>query len=116
MLAATCVAPSSRERSRLCSTGSTATTYRQPAARAPCTAFAPMPPIPMTTAVSPARRSAVRTEEPKPVVTPQPTSAARSSGKPSSIFTADFTGTTVCRANVPSRHIWPRSSPRAWNR
>ena len=72
--------------------------------------------MPTTTAVSPARSSAVRTAEPKPVVTPQPTSAARCSGKPSSIFTTDFTGTTVCFANVPRRHIWPMSSPRAWKR
>ncbi|SHL02359.1 hypothetical protein SAMN05443637_116103 [Pseudonocardia thermophila] len=70
----------------------------------------------MITAVSPARSSALRTAEPNPVVTPQPTSTATCSGNPSSIFTTDFTGTTVCRANVPSRHIWPMSSPRAWKR
>jgi len=78
--------------------------YRQPHLRALDRVGADAA-TPMTTAVSPARSSAVRTAEPKPVVTPQPTSAARCSGKPSSIFTTDFTGTTVCLANVPSRHI-----------
>jgi len=49
----------------------------------------PTPPQPMTTTVSPGRTPATLTAEPHPVVTPQPTRAATSSGMSFSIFTTD---------------------------
>jgi hypothetical protein len=63
-VAATCVAPNPRDRSRLNSTGSIATMFRAPAMRVPCTALTPTPPTPITTTVSPARVSPVRTALP----------------------------------------------------
>ena len=63
-LSAVCVAPSSIAFCRLNSTGSIAMMFRAPAIRAPCTALMPMPPMPMTTTVSPALTSAVRTALP----------------------------------------------------
>ena len=54
--------------------------------------------------------------EPQPVVTPQPTSAATSSGMSGSIFTTDAWWTVMYGENVPSRHIGMTSLPRAWTR
>ncbi|SKX22550.1 Uncharacterised protein [Mycobacteroides abscessus subsp. massiliense] len=76
----------------------------------------PMPPAPITTTVSPARTSPVRTADPYPVVTPHPINAALSNGVPWSTLTKEAFGTTVYSENVPSKHIWPTSSPRAWKR
>jgi len=56
--AAVCVAPNCMAFSRLNSTGSMAMTRLAPANFAPCTAFAPMPPIPTTHTVSPGWTSA----------------------------------------------------------
>ncbi len=75
--------------SRFCATGSITMTRLAPAAAAPWTAFMPTPPAPMTTTFSPGRTSATLVAEPQPVVTPQPTSAASSSGMSGSIFTTD---------------------------
>jgi hypothetical protein len=75
----------------------------------------PMPPMPTTTTDSPGCTSAAYTAEPQPVVTPQPTSAAFSSGMCFSIFTALSTLTTVYGENVPSPTMMPRSRPSlAW--
>ena len=49
------VAPNLSAVSRLNSIGSTTTTYFAPACLAPWTALMPMPPMPYTTVVSPAR-------------------------------------------------------------
>ena len=53
-----CVAPNFPACSRLNGEGSTAMIRVAPASRAPCTAFAPTPPIPSTTTVSPGWTSA----------------------------------------------------------
>ena len=69
--------------------------FSAPAMRAPWMAFMPMPPRPTTTTVSPARTSAALTAEPQPVVTPQPTRAALSSGMYGSILMQLASLTTV---------------------
>src|SRR6516225_2957964 len=76
----------------------------------------PTPPIPYTTVVSPGRTPPAFTAVPQPVGTPQPTSATVSSGRSSSILMQECSDTTERWENVPSRHIWPKSSPSAWNR
>src|ERR1700757_209553 len=113
---ATWVAPNSRERSRLNSTGSIAMMLRAPAILAPCTALMPTPPTPITATVSPALASPVRTTLPYPVVTPHPSSAALSSGTPSSTLTTEAIGTTVYSEKVPTSSNWLTSRPRAWTR
>src|SRR5689334_8631918 len=114
--AAVWVAPNSMACSRLNSSGSTAMTYRAPANAAPCTALMPTPPIPYTTVVSPGRTPPAFTAVPQPVGTPQPASATVSSGRSSSILMQECSDTTERWENVPSRHIWPKSWPSAWNR
>ena len=74
----------------------------------------PTPPHPTTTTVSPGCTSAAYTAEPQPVVTPQPTSAALSSGMSFSILMQLACDATVYSPNVPMQHISPRSWPRAW--
>src|SRR5579875_445378 len=66
--------------------------------------------------VSPGRTSPAFTAVPKPVGTPQPTSATTSSGRSSATFTTDASDSTAYCENVPSRHIWPKSVPPSWNR
>src|SRR5258706_12357912 len=112
--AAVWVAPKTCACSRLNSTGSTAITCRAPDNVAPCTAFMPTPPQPMTTTDSPCMTPAAYTAEPQPVVTPQPTSAALSSGMSGSILMHDDSAQTVYSPNVPMQHIKPRSLPWAW--
>jgi hypothetical protein len=51
-----------------------------PARRAPCTAFSPTPPRPITTTLSPGRTRAVFTAAPRPVGTPQARRQALSAG------------------------------------
>ena len=116
MLAVEWVAPKICACSCLNSTGSTAITWRAPAIAAPCTAFMPTPPHPTTTTVSPGWTSAAYTAEPHPVVTPQPTRAALSSGMSLSILMQLAADATVCSPNVPMQHINPRSWPWAWCR
>ena len=65
-----------------------AMTRLAPASAAPWTALIPIPPMPTTTTVSPGRTSARTVAEPKPVATPQLTSATTSSGRSSSTFPA----------------------------
>ncbi len=115
-LAKVCVAPNSIAHSRLASTGSMTMTRLAPAAAAPCTAFMPTPPAPMITTFSPGRTSATLVAEPHPVVTPQPTSAATSSGMSGSILTTDAWCTVMYGEKVPSRHIWMTSWPLACTR
>ena len=66
--------------------------------------------------MSPGRTPPAFTAVPQPVGTPQPTSATVSSGRSSSILMHECSDTTERWENVPSRHIWPKSSPSAWNR
>jgi hypothetical protein len=58
----------------------------------------PMPPQPITTTVSPGATLAVLKIAPTPVMTPQPISAARSSGMSCRIFTKAFSCTSICSA------------------
>src|SRR6201997_4591970 len=102
--------------SPLNSTRGTARKVRAPANAAPWTALTPTPPIPYTTVVSPGRTPPALTAVPQPVGTPQPASATVSSGRSSSILMQECSDTTDRSENVPSRHIWPKSSPSAWNR
>src|SRR4051794_20248414 len=74
------VAPSSKAHARLFSAGSTTTTRSAPEATQASTDAAPMPPSPITTAVSPGRTWATLTTAPHPVDTPQPSREARSRG------------------------------------
>ena len=66
--------------------------------RAPWIAASPTPPAPKTATVEPASIRAVLSTAPTPVVTPQPISAARSSGIVSSIFTRAFSCTSIFSA------------------
>ena len=59
----------------------------------------PTPPQPITATVSPGATFAVWIAAPKPVMTPQPIRAARSSGMSSRIFTTAFSCTSICSAN-----------------
>ena len=89
--------------------------FLAPAAFAPWIAFDPMPPAPMTTTVSPGLTSPAYTEEPQPVVTPHPTSAACFSGMSSSILMQLSTFATACEENVPIPHIFVRPTPALLN-
>ena len=89
------VAPKNFAESRLNSTGSTAMTARAPAARAPCTALIPTPPVPMMTTVSPGCVPTPTVADPHPVVTPQDTSEAASNGIESSILITDSSASTA---------------------
>ena len=82
-----CVAPKVLANSSLASLVSTATIVAAPAMAQPCTALSPTPPAPKTTQVEPGATLAVLIAAPTPVMTPQPTSAQRSSGVSSVIFT-----------------------------
>jgi len=68
----------------------------------PWIAAKPTPPQPMTSTLSPGRTAAVRITAPTPVVTPQPNSAARSSGSDSSTGTTAVAGSSVCSASDPT--------------
>ncbi|OBB68552.1 hypothetical protein A5758_08775 [Mycobacterium sp. 852014-50255_SCH5639931] len=71
----------------------------------------PIPPVPITTTVSPPRTPARRADDPYPVGTAHASRAAGTSGKPGSILTSEFAATTVCSANAPILDTWPRSRP-----
>ena len=62
----------------------------------------PIPPQPMTATVDPACTRAPLTTDPMPVITAQPSSAARSSGSSSGTFTTALRCTTICSAKAPS--------------
>ena len=75
--------------SRLNGIGSTAMIRRAPATRAPWIALMPMPPTPSTATVSPTVTCARLTAEPKPVATPQDTSATAVHGMSGSTLTTE---------------------------
>src|SRR5690348_13930884 len=102
--------------SRLKSTGYTAITALAPAARAPCTALMPTPPVPTMTTTSPTCVPTPTVPEPHPVVTPQDTSDAASSGIDSSSLITHSSGRTEYSANVPSWHMAVKSSSPTWRR
>src|SRR5438477_6322068 len=82
-----------------------------PAKAAPLTADSPTPPQPITATVAPGSTLAALNTAPTPVITPQPTSAARSSGMSSSIFTIEFSCTSICSAKDDRFRNWFISSP-----
>ena len=77
-----------------------------PASAAPLTADSPTPPQPITATVAPGSTLAALNTAPTPVITPQPTSAARSSGMSSSIFTIAFSCTSICSPNEDRLKAW----------
>ena len=66
--------------------------------RAPWTIDSPTPPQPNTATVCPASSPELRKAAPTPVNTPQPTSAALSSGNPGSILTIEFSCSSIFSA------------------
>ena len=82
-----------------------------PASAAPCTAFRPTPPQPMTTTLLPASIRAVLVTAPTPVITAQPTRHARSSGMSRRTGTAPDSGTTACSEKHAVRVMWWTSCP-----
>ena len=66
-----------------------------PASRAPCTAFRPTAPQPITATEAPASTGATRVAAPTPVITPQPIRQARSNGISFGTLIAPDCGTTA---------------------
>ena len=93
-----CVAPTRIAISRFGSNWSTAMIWRAPPMRAPWTIDSPTPPQPKTATVWPACSPELRNAAPTPVSTPQPTSAAWSSGSSGSIFTSEFSCSSIFSA------------------
>jgi hypothetical protein len=65
--------------------------------------FSPTPPAPKTATDAPSSTRAVFRTAPTPVITPQPTRQALSSGASGRIFTHAVSGTTVCSAKDPTQ-------------
>ena len=99
----TSVAPKSVAMANLVSFMSMAMMRPAPAMRAPCTTLSPMPPQPMMATVDPGSTLAVRNTAPRPVVTPQPMRAARSSGISGVTFTSACSCTSIISAKADSR-------------
>jgi len=78
--------------------------------RQPWIADSPTPPQPKTSAVLPACTLAVLTAAPTPVITPQPISAARSSGTSRAIFTTLSACSVATSASTPQ----PLKTFRGW--
>ena len=102
----TSLAPSLRASSSFHGTVSTAMIRPAPAIRAPCSAESPTPPQPITATLLPGAICAVLSAAPTPVVTPQPISAACSSGMSSRIFTSAFSCTSICSAKPERCANW----------
>ncbi|MCY1422386.1 hypothetical protein D9M71_380630 [compost metagenome] len=85
---------------------SMAITRPAPANTAPLIAARPMPPQPITATVSPGRTLAVLNTAPVPVVTAQPSSAARSIGMSRRIDTQAFSCTSICSAKADRFMNW----------
>ena len=71
----------------------------------------PTPPHPMTATVAPGSTAAVWITAPTPVVTPQPISAARSSGMSSRIFAMACSCRSMYSANEERFRNWAIDSP-----
>jgi hypothetical protein len=82
-----------------------------PASAAPFTVDSPTPPQPITATVEPGSTFAALNTAPTPVSTPQPTSAARSSGMSGSIFAIEFSCTSICSPNDERFKNWFMCSP-----
>ncbi|MCY1546703.1 hypothetical protein D9M68_827160 [compost metagenome] len=94
----TSVAPNCLASSSFESTISMAMIRPAPASAAPLMVDKPIPPQPSTATVSPGRTLAVLNTAPVPVVTAQPSSAARSSGISRRIATSACSCTSICSA------------------
>src|SRR5271170_7631304 len=105
------VAPISRASSSFEAMVSIAMIRSAPAMAAPLTAERPMPPQPITATVEPGSTLAAWNTAPTPVITPQPTRAARSRGMSSSIFTIAFSCTSNCSPNDDRLKAWFRCCP-----
>ena len=82
-----------------------------PASAAPCTTFRPTPPAPKTATDWPGSTRAVLITAPTPVITPQPTRQALSSGMSASIGMQPLSGTTVNSAIDPTPASCPTAPP-----
>ncbi len=82
-----------------------------PAIAAPFTAESPMPPQPITATVEPGSTLAAWNTAPTPVITPQPTSAQRSSGTSSRTFTTACSCTSIFSAKADRFIAWFSTSP-----
>lgn len=105
------VAPNCRAIAPFAGFASTATIRDAPAIRAPCTTFSPIPPVPMTTTLSPYPTRARLSTAPTPVSTPHPISAADVSGMSRGIRTACTAFTTVRSAKAELAANWNRGRP-----
>ena len=85
---------------------STAMTRPAPAMAAPWMQLRPMPPQPITATVEPGSTLAVLNTAPRPVVTPQPMRAARSSGMSLRIFTSPCSWISICSAKLDRSKKW----------
>ena len=92
------VAPSFLASSSFAGTVSTAMMRPAPASAAPLTQASPTPPQPITATLVPGSTLAVWNTAPTPVSTPQPISAARSSGMSGRIFASACSCTSICSA------------------
>src|SRR6185369_6190636 len=101
-----CVAPNCLAYSSLLSIKSTPMIVPAPASAQPWITFSPTPPQPITTALLPGSTLAVLMAAPTPVMTPQPTRHALSSGTPAGILTHEISGTTAYCARLDSAAIW----------
>jgi hypothetical protein len=84
------VAPNRGAQVFLLGAGSTTTTWLAPDRDAPCTAFMPTPPAPITSTTSPGRTSAAVVADPNPVCTPQATTQIVLSGSDLSTLTREI--------------------------
>ena len=107
------VAPSLWPAASLAGMVSIAMIRSAPAIAAPLTADRPMPPQPITATVLPGSTLAAWNTAPYPVITPQPTSVARSSGIVGSIFTIACSCTSICSAKAERLRNWLSFSERA---
>ena len=105
------VAPKVRASDSLAGLVSMATMRPAALRAAPCTAFRPMPPMPITATVSPGRTLARLRTAPIPVTTPHPTRQAALKGTSSGMTTAWFSLTTVSSENTPVFANWNAPSP-----
>ena len=104
------VAPKVLARPSLKSSMSTATIMRAPATAAPWIADSPTPPEPNTTTTDPGATRAVLVAAQKPVITPQPTSAAERSGASAAILIRLRVSSVAYSAITPQ----PEKMPSGW--
>lgn len=105
------MAPNCRATASFAGLLSTATTVSAPASRAPWSTLRPMPPVPMTTTLSPRSTFARFSTAPTPVSTPQPIRAAEVRGRSAGIFTAWTPRTNVRSAKAELEANWNSGLP-----